>query len=121
MFGTKQTRFFDQINQPMSRYTLVKTLSYTGSSDDNSLNDDYDYKGMNVLGNVNTSELMVSNDVKSEAIIDFIFHCSCFDAGFGYAFTGQTAEKLTLAHLKIPQAMKKQSVKLATDIKVMLH
>lgn len=100
MFGTKQTRFFDQINQPMSRYTLVKTLSYTGSSDDNSLNDDYDYKGMNVLGNVNTSELMVSNDVKSEAIIDFIFHCSCFDAGFGYAFTGQTAEKINTCSLK---------------------
>lgn len=92
VFGANQFRYFDNLNQPMSRYALVKQLTYTGSAQENALNDNYIFNHLDYLGNVNITQMSVSNDVRAEAIIDLVLRCQCFSGGLGYAFSGLTKD-----------------------------
>jgi hypothetical protein len=87
MFGACQTRTFDLPNQPMSRYTLVYPL--TGSEGDG-----YTQEGeMVAVGDVNLYQGNVTA-CRGEFMFDFIWACRNFEVGLGYAFTGQSSEKI---------------------------
>lgn len=92
VFSTNQFRVFDKLNNPMSRYAVVKKLLCTGASQDNIFNDDYEYVGLDILGNINNANLMISNNFKGEFIIDLIMKNNYFEGGFGYAFSGISAD-----------------------------
>lgn len=92
VFASNQFRVFDQSNNPMSRYAIIKSLLYTQNSQDNPFDDDYEYQNLNILGNINNGNLMISNNFKGEFIIDLILKNNCFEAGFGYAFSGLSAD-----------------------------
>jgi hypothetical protein len=95
VFSTNQFRVFDQLNNPMSRYAVVKKLLCTGASSDDSFNDDYEYQDLDILGNINNANLMVSNNFKGEFIIDLVMKNNYFEAGFGYAFSGISADVIS--------------------------
>lgn len=95
VFGANQFRLFDKMNQPMSRYAIVKKLEYTGGSDDNLWNDDYQFESLDFLGNQNNATMNISNNIKGEAIIDLIIESNCVSCGVGYAFSGMSADKIS--------------------------
>jgi hypothetical protein len=92
VFAANQFRVFDQSKLPMSRYAVIKKLVYTGDADENTFNDDYQYSNLDILGNVNNSLLSISNNFKGEFIIDLLMSHNCFEAGFGYAFSGLSGD-----------------------------
>jgi hypothetical protein len=85
----QQFRTADLIKQPMSRYALIRSLQYNADQSD------YIYTG-NIfsLGDVNSGFVNVSIDLRSEFIFDFIFDVCSWKFGCGYAFSGQTEEKI---------------------------
>lgn len=95
VFTTKQFRIFDKLNQPMSRYAIVKALRYISGSIANNFNDDFSYQYLTTVGNVNGAELEISNACKGELIIDMTYDADCVSAGIGYAFSGLTADQLS--------------------------
>jgi hypothetical protein len=94
VFKTRQFRIFDKKGQPMSRYAVLKSLTYTGASEADSFNDDFNYNNLTILGNHNWAELDISNDCKGEAIADLTYESDCLSFGIGYAFSGMTEDKL---------------------------
>lgn len=94
VFSTTQTRWFDKLNLPMSRYAILKQLQFTGNSGMNALNDNYDLQQLNYLGNINTANLEISNDMRAEAIAELHLAYCLFSASVGYAFSGLTADKI---------------------------
>lgn len=94
VFNTVQKRWFDKTALPMSRYALVKELQYSGNAAINALNDNYTVNQMTYLGNINSAEMNISNDVRAEAIAEISLHCTCFSAALGYAFSGLSADRI---------------------------
>jgi len=94
VFATNQFRIFDKLNNPMSRYAIVKSLRYTAASEENLFNDDYEYQNINILGNINNTNLSISNKLKGELIVDFIIENDCFKIGAGYAFSGMSKDEI---------------------------
>lgn len=101
VFAANQFRVFDKINNPMSRYAIIKSLQYTGGSNDNIFNDDYEYQNINILGNINNANLMVSNNFKGEFIIDLVMKNNCVETGFGYAFSGLSGDVINCNMLPV--------------------
>jgi hypothetical protein len=102
VFSKLQKRSFDLSNHPMSRYALVKELTY-----DTSMNpglpstvsatggDVYAYNGvLKSLGDANVACVDISADIKGEAVLDLIYAYNNWEFGAGYAFAGQTREKV---------------------------
>ena len=87
MFANCQTRSFDLPGQPMSRYALVYPLQSNSS-------DQYDV--VNVMCPIGDKNLYQGNinGTRGEIIIDAIWKCKRWEFGLGYAFTGQTNEKM---------------------------
>ena len=87
MYGACQTRTFDLPGQPMSRYALVyplqgdQTAGYTVGDT------------MAAVGDLNLYQGNV-NATRGEFMVDFIWACNSWEIGAGYAFTGQTSEKM---------------------------
>lgn len=87
MYGACQTRTFDLPNQPMSRYALAYPLQ-------GDANNEYSIGNtMQAIGDVNLYQGNV-NATRGEFMLDFIWACHNWEVGLGYAFTGQTAEKM---------------------------
>ncbi len=89
MFGAWQTRTFDLIGQPMSRYALLFPVTgnaFTGYSVENNQ--------IVALGDVNVTSRNVDG-FRGEFIIDCIYGCQNWEVGVGYAFSGQSQEKLS--------------------------
>lgn len=94
VFNTTQTRWFDKVNLPMSRYAIVKQLQFTGNAENNPLNDNYFLQKLTYLGNNNIGEFTISNDIRAEAIAELNLQYNLFSASLGYAFSGLTADKI---------------------------
>jgi len=88
MCGTKQVRTFDLPNQPMSRYALVYVLEGGQSSDYSMTNT------MSPVGDINLYEGNV-NGARGEFILDFVWSCKNLECGIGYAFSGQSQERIS--------------------------
>lgn len=87
MFGACQTRTFDLSGQPMSRYSLVYPL--TGSREDG-----FTQAGkMQAVGDINLYQGNVTA-MRGEFMFDFIWACRNWEVGLGYAFAGQSSEKI---------------------------
>jgi hypothetical protein len=99
VFAARQFRVFDHnASLPMSRYAVIKKVSYIGAQDEgipDAFNDDYQFESFDFLGHVNNAYLDVSNNLRSEVIVDFIIEGQAFDLGFGYAFSGLTADNVS--------------------------
>ena len=93
MFAVPQFRIFDASNLPMSRYALMKELTYSPSHDSDS--DLYQYNHvLKMLGDINNATGDVSCDVRGEFMLDLVYtHCN-WEVGAGYAFSGQSHEKM---------------------------
>lgn len=87
MFGACQTRTFDLMNQPMSRYALAYPL--TGSREEGFTQGNT----MQAIGDINLYQGNVTA-TRGEFMFDFIWACRNWELGLGYAFAGQSAEKM---------------------------
>jgi hypothetical protein len=109
MFKATQRRTFDLPGLPMSRYALVKDLSFDSTislatpnqptsytiADNNNSGDAYKYNGLKALGDVNTASVDISVAVRGEAMLDLIYGYKNWEFGAGYAFSGQSRDKMT--------------------------
>jgi hypothetical protein len=87
MFGACQTRTFDLPGQPMSRYALVYPLSGNNT-------DGYSVGNtMVAVGDVNLYQGNVTA-TRGEFMFDLVWATRNWEVGMGYAFTGQSAEKI---------------------------
>lgn len=92
-FSNCQFRSFDKTNLPMSRYAIVKKLINTNNNIVNPLNDQYYYNyNLSALGDINAFNTTVNIKIRGEAILDIIYEANNYNAGIGYAFSGQTQE-----------------------------
>lgn len=87
MYGACQTRTFDLAGQPMSRYALVYPLS--GDAEEGLSTTDT----MSAVGDVNLYQGNTTA-TRGEFMFDFIWACRNWEMGIGYAFAGQTSEKI---------------------------
>jgi len=88
MFGACQTRTFDLAGQPMSRYSLVYPLTGDQASGYSLVPNT-----MNAVGDINLYQGNVTA-TRGEFMLDLIWACRSWEVGLGYAFSGQTAEKI---------------------------
>jgi hypothetical protein len=94
MFTSNQFRTFDKIGMPMSRYAIVKQLTYDSEAKSDRGEDPYYHKYvLKALGDVNSGMLDVSCDIRGEAMIDLSYRHHEWTIGGGYSFSGQTKEK----------------------------
>jgi hypothetical protein len=94
-FQTQQFRICDDMNKPMSRYALLKELTYNPNVTDTFTADIYAYnKVLKSLGDVNNKYIDVAIDLQGEAIVDLIYCHKNWEAGLGYNFMGQTKETM---------------------------
>jgi hypothetical protein len=94
MFGKTQFRTFDKTGMPMSRYAIVKQLTYDSSADTSTGNDVYYYKHMlKQLGDLNNGEIKVYSALRGEAMIDLTYSHKNWEIGGGYSLSGQTREE----------------------------
>lgn len=85
LFGATQTRTFDLPGLPMSRYALV----YNVTGADGALATGK----IQALGDVNVIDTTVTAAAHGEVVVDLIWACKNFEAGIGYSYKGQSAEK----------------------------
>ncbi len=88
MFGTCQTRTFDLVGQPMSRYALVYPLIQEQPGSYQQVPNT-----MVAVGDVNIYQGNVTA-TRGEFMVDLIWACKSWEVGLGYAFSGQTAESI---------------------------
>jgi hypothetical protein len=97
MFASNQFRTFDMIGMPMSRYAIVKQLTYDSTYNPDSSpagTEPYHYKHiLKQLGDINNGMFDISCDIHGEAIIDLSYRHHEWTIGGGYSFSGQTKEK----------------------------
>jgi hypothetical protein len=88
MFNTWQNRVFDLIGQPLSRYALAYAVDGFASTG-------YSVRSAEMvsIGDINIYQGNVTAS-RGEFMIDCIYSCGNWEAGVGYAFAGQTAEKI---------------------------
>lgn len=85
VFGATQTRTFDLPGLPMSRYALVYNV--TGAEGALATGK------IQALGDVNVVDTTVTAAAHGEIVVDLIWACKNFEAGIGYSYKGQSAEK----------------------------
>lgn len=85
LFGATQTRTFDLPGLPMSRYALVYNV--TGAEGALATGK------IQALGDVNVVDTAVTAAAHGEVVVDLIWACKNFEAGIGYSYKGQSAEK----------------------------
>lgn len=85
VFGATQTRTFDLPGLPMSRYALVYNV--TGAEGALAAGK------IQALGDVNVIDTTVTAAAHGEVVLDLIWACKNFEAGIGYSYKGQSAEK----------------------------
>ncbi len=95
-FGSRQFRSCDDLNKPLSRYALVKELTYNQLVSDLSNEDMYLYNNvLRSLGDINAHYIDVAIDIRGEGVIDFEYLYKRWGFGLGYNFIGQTEESMT--------------------------
>ncbi len=93
MFAENQFRIFDASGLPMSRYALMKELTYVAAPTGDADNYQYNHV-LKMLGDINNATGDVSCDVRGEFMLDLVYtHCD-WEVGAGYAFSGQSHEKM---------------------------
>lgn len=85
VFGANQVRTFDLPGLPLSRYALVYNV--TGAEDAQAVGN------IQALGDVNVADTTVTSAAHGEFVLDLIWACRNFEAGIGYSYKGQSAEK----------------------------
>jgi hypothetical protein len=89
IFSASQIRSFDLQGQPLSRYALVYNLEADESGDLSNSRD------LSAVGDVNVYNGDVNAAIRGEFMIEGIWSMRNFEFGAGYAFAGQSAEKMS--------------------------
>jgi hypothetical protein len=89
LFAASQVRSFDLTGQPMSRYALVYSLEADESGELSNTGD------LSAIGDVNVYNGDVSAAIRGEFVLEGIWSMRNFELGAGYAFAGQSAEKMS--------------------------
>lgn len=103
MFKKSQFRTFDLTDKPLTRYALLKQLSYKSDADTTlptttkpgQSDDTYVFTGvLTPVSNIYNGCYDVKVDVRGEAILELLYTACDWKIGAGYAFSGKSKEKL---------------------------
>jgi hypothetical protein len=96
VFSAREFHSCDKKNEPMSRYALVKELTFDSSVTDIIQADPYAYNNvLKGLGDVNANYINIEIAVHGEAMIDLIYRYKQGEIGIGYAFQGKSKEEFS--------------------------